>query len=88
MIRIKVTEGKSVGALPHPLHIRTVRVFVNRDYTYGVFINERTLLEMLTGEQVSEYLNSTDSVDLDVSREVAQSILNNGESPYTKQVLF
>lgn len=88
MIKIKVTEGKSVGALPHPLHIRTVRVFVNQDYTYGVFVNERSLLEMLTGEQVSEYLNAGDSVDLDVSRDVAQAILNIGASPYTKQVLF
>jgi hypothetical protein len=87
-MKISVTEGKSHGDRPSAQLSRVVRVFVNNDLHYGVWIDENEVLNRLTQQQVADYLSAQYSIDLDVPVEVAQAILDLGSSPYTRQTLF
>lgn len=84
-MEIHITEHKSKGALKVPDY--AVRVFVDRDYGYGYFVSEHALFEMLSAEQQSQYLAS-DDVKLDVGVDVAQRIIDIGQTPYRKRALF
>lgn len=84
-MEIHITEHKSTGALKVPEY--AVRVFVDRDYGYGYFVAEHALLEMLSSEQQAQYLAS-DDVKLDVAVDVAQRIIDIGQTPYRKPALL
>jgi len=84
-MEIHITEHKSKGALKLPDY--AVRVFVDRDYGYGYFVYEHALFEMLSAEQQAQYLAS-DDVKLDVAVDVAQRIIDIGQTPYKKRVLL
>lgn len=81
MLQILITEFKSHGTLSPS---NTVRVFVDRDYHYGYWVPEDVLYALLTTEQQAEYLGTRRDVTLRVSRDVAQRIINAGETPYKK----
>ena len=87
-MELRVTENKSTvhaGINDHNM----VRVFVDRDFTYGYWINERTLVEeILTLDEADclEYLNS-DTFVLDVDVHTAQRVIDAGATPFTKRVL-
>lgn len=83
LFEILVTEGKSQGHLN--MSDRTVRVFVDKDMTYGKFMSEHDLFAMLSPQQQEEYLGKSD-VSLKVERDVAQTILDVG-SPRSTQKL-
>lgn len=83
-MQIQVTEHKSHGTLnPIP---SAVRVFVDRDYTYGYFVPEDKLYALLTPKQQAQYL-AEDAPTLDVSLEVAEQIIAVGYTIYAKQKL-
>jgi hypothetical protein len=82
-MQIHVTEHKSVGTLsPSPNH--TVRVFVDRDYHYGHFVDELSLVGLLSAEQKAAYLVGAEA-KLDVEPATAQAIIDIGTTPYAKQ---
>lgn len=83
LYELLATEGKSKGTLS-PVG-GTVRVFVDRDLFYGVFIAENKLFELLTPAQQADYLEDS-AARLMVSREVAQQVLDLGV-PRTRRVL-
>lgn len=81
-MQIKVTEHKSIGAL-NPIE-DVVRVFVDGDFHYGYFVPEHQLFGLLTAEQQQDYLRS-DTANLDVPVEVAQKLIDLGQTPFTKR---
>jgi hypothetical protein len=83
-MQVYVTENKSVGHL-QPAFV-TVRVFVDRDFGYGYWINERQLLDILGITDPDEYLTEGQYI-ADVDVHTAQRIINCGVSPYSKRVL-
>lgn len=80
-MEIEVTEHKSVGKID-PMN-SAVRVFVNREFHYGYFVREHDLFGLLTPEQQEKYLQGK-SATLDVSPDVAQKIIDMGQTPYAK----
>lgn len=83
-MKIQVTEHKSVGRL-NPVE-SMVRVFVDNDFSYGYFVPEHALYELLTEEQQVAYLASSDA-HLDVPIEVAEKIVEIGHTPFAKRRL-
>lgn len=82
LLALHVTEYKSVGELKS---ISTmVRVFVDRDYHYGYFVDEHALFALLSPEQQSIYLQGSEA-KLQVSTQLAQQIIDMGETPCAKR---
>lgn len=87
-MELRVTENKSTvhaGINGHNM----VRVFVNRDFAYGYWINERVLVdEILALDEAAglEYLSS-DTFVLDVDVHTAQRVIDRGATPFAKRVL-
>lgn len=85
MIELLVSENKSYD--PVRFFRNRVRVFVDRNYNYGLWIDEDKLFEQLTIDQKKQYLTdrSPQGLYYQVSPEVAQKIVDLGNSPYAKQ---
>lgn len=81
-MKIKVTEHKSVGSLN--MQNNSVRVFVDGDYDYGYFVPELDLFKLLDVEQMESYLGGT-AADLDVTPEIAQTIIDISYTPHQKK---
>jgi len=81
-MQIHITEHKSTGSLRPACFDNCVRVFVDRDYHYGYFINEHELFSKLTEQQQAEYLAADSDVKFEVSQVQAQAIIDRGFSPY------
>lgn len=79
---LKVTEHKHTGSMP--LYKNLVRVFVDKDYDYGYFVDEHDLFALLSEEQQKIYLAKS-YVQFDITPEVAQQIIDMGHTPYTKK---
>lgn len=84
MKKILVTENKSIGSLSNTDY--SVRVFVDHDMTYGYWVSEHTLFELLSAEQQKEYLRGADA-SFYVDTEVANKIIEIGHTPYAKRTL-
>lgn len=54
MFELLVSENKSFD--PVRFYRNRVRVFLNRDYHYGLWIDEDKLFDLLTSEQKKQYL--------------------------------
>lgn len=80
---LQITEHKSLGQVREN---NLVRVFVDDDVDYGLFIHEPDLFALLTPEQQENYLASTEG-RFKVSKPVAQAIIDQGRTPYCKQKL-
>jgi hypothetical protein len=87
MIELCVSENKSFD--PFRFYRNRVRVFLDRDYRYGLWIDEDKLFDLLSDEQKKQYLNdrSTEGMYYEITREVAEEVLETGHSPYKKQKL-
>lgn len=87
MIELLVSEHKSFD--PVRFYNNRVRVFVDRNYQYGLWIDEDRLFDLLTQEQKKQYLTdrTTEGMRYFLSREVAQKVIDLGYSPYAKQRL-
>jgi hypothetical protein len=87
MIEILVSEGKSWD--PVRFYRNRVRVFVNKDYNYGVWVDEDLLFDVLDTEQQRQYLTdrSPEGLTYRVSREAARRIVSQGHSPYAKRLI-
>lgn len=81
-MKIHVTEHKSTGALRSISH--PVRVFVNFDYHYGYWVDEHELVALLDAPQQATYLAAPGDIELDVSTDIAQRIIDTGNTPYKK----
>jgi len=89
MINILITENRSSD--PVRFFRNRVRVFVCKDYDYGFWVDEDRLFSLLDLDQKKEYLTEKEgSLDLQVTREVAEDIVNIGFTPYPhkKQALL
>ena len=85
LVELLVTEHK--GVEPELFFRNTVRVFVNRDYTYGLWVGERELFDMLSEDQKKEYLKPGTYLILQVEVGVAKKVVEAGVSPYSKDNL-
>ncbi len=88
MIELLVTENRSNKK--EWFHNNVVRIFVDRDYSYGYWINEDFLFNALTPDQQKQYLEdqSYSSGQFEVSFEVAQQLIDKGNTPSNKQKLW
>lgn len=86
-IELCVSENKSFD--PVRFFRNRVRVFVDRNYQYGLWIDEDVLFELLTKEQKLQYLTdrTTQGMYYQIEPEVARKIVSLGHSPYAKQVI-
>lgn len=88
MIKLLVTENRS------PIKGRTannvVRIFVDGDYGYGLWINENVLYDLLTPEQQKQYTeeHTFAGAQFEVSFEIAQQLIDKGRTPFNKQKLW
>lgn len=86
-MELLVTEYRN--ACGENRHRNTVRVFLQKDYTYGYWIAEDILFNLLTDEQKKQYIGKDyQSGVFDVSFDTAKDILEKGETPYNKQKLY
>jgi hypothetical protein len=85
MIELLVTENKSWD--PVRFYRNRVRVFLAKNYNYGVWVDEDFLFEVLDLEQKKVYLteHSPSGNKFQVTPEIAKKVLNKGHSPYHKQ---
>jgi hypothetical protein len=81
-MKILCTENKSSGSLN--LGDNLVRVFVNGDYGYGYWVPESQLFNLLSEEQKTLYLETSQAIE--VTEEVVNKITEIGLSPYKKKV--
>lgn len=84
-MELYVTEHKSVGTL-NPWNT-SVRVFIDNDLRYGYFVPEHEMFALLTSEQQQAYLEGN-SARLDVSKEVAQALIDMGHTIHAKPKLI
>lgn len=87
-MELLVTEHKN--AYCQNRHMNTVRVFLQRNLDYGLWINEALLISFLTEDQKKQYITGNDykSCHFDVDFETASKILDNGKTPFKKQKLY
>jgi hypothetical protein len=81
-MHIQITEHKSVGTLRPAAVGNCVRVFVDRDYQYGYFVDEHLVFSKLTEEQQKAYLAAKYEILFDVPEQIAQELIADGYSPY------
>jgi hypothetical protein len=82
MIELLVTENKSRD--PVRFYRNRVRVFLAKDYSYGVWVDEDFLFDTLNEEQKRKYLTDHSESKFTVTPEVAKKILSKGHSPNHK----
>ena len=88
-MELRVTENKStvdVGLTSYNM----VRVFVDRDFSYGYWINEVALTKEilnLNDRELAEYFDAGDTYYVDVDVHTAQRVIDRGATPFTKRVL-
>lgn len=80
-MELLVSENK--GRIPSSFNC--VRIFIQKDYTYGYFIVERELFDLLTVEQQKTY---PDTNYFDITYGQAEKILASGSTPFRKQILY
>jgi hypothetical protein len=87
MIELLVTENKSID--PARFYRNRVRVFLDRNYNYGMWVDEDKLFDLLSLEQKKQYLvdRSPSGCKYNVTREVAQRVLAVGHTHLSKQKL-
>lgn len=85
LVAMHVTENKSIGELALG-GLNVVRVFVDGDYEYGYWLREHKIFSMLDAAQQQAYLAGPEA-KLEVSRDIAQRIIDMGTTPYAKRQL-
>jgi hypothetical protein len=85
MIELFISENKSYD--PVRFFKNRVRVFVDRNYDYGLWIDEDRLFNLLTVEQKKQYLTdrTPQGMYYQLDPRVAQEVVKLGHSPYAKQ---
>lgn len=88
-MEVRVSENKSdANCMLTPWNM--VRVFVDRDFAYGYWINEVALTKeilKLDDAGMAEYFNAGDTYTADVDVDTAQRVIDLGATPFTKRVL-
>jgi hypothetical protein len=86
MIELLVGENKSFD--PVRFYRNRVRVFLNRDYSYGLWVDEDKLFDLLSIDQKKQYLTdrSNQGSYYSLDRETALKVLSIGHTPYQKQI--
>jgi hypothetical protein len=78
-MKILCAENKNLN----PVSGNLVRVFVDGDYSYGYWVDEVQLFDMLTPDQKNDYAQKS-QIELDVTNEIAKQIIEIGLNPYKK----
>jgi hypothetical protein len=87
LIELFVSENKSFD--PVRFLRNRVRVFVDRNYDYGLWIDEDKLFDLLTIDQKREYLaHRKGSLTLHISTEIAKKVVEIGTTPYSKSSML
>lgn len=82
-VELYVTENKSPSLEQVNQH-NVVRIFVNRDFTYGYFVSETLVLESIGKEHHDAYF-ADDDFRIEIYRDVANKLIEAGSTPYTKR---
>jgi uncharacterized protein YaaR (DUF327 family) len=83
MAKLLVTEGRSTKHLSGFKNL--VRVFIDGDYSYGYWFEEKELYNILDEEQKNQYFQVDPIVcNFTISEKVAETIKNLGISPFKK----
>ena len=87
MFELFVSENKSFD--PVRFCRNRVRVFLDKNYAYGLWIDEDKLFDLLSVDQKKQYLTDRTPSGryYELSPEVAQQVLNTGKTPFSKQTL-
>lgn len=87
-MELLVTENRM--AFGEKMGLNSVRIFLQRNYDYGLWIDEDILYALLTFEQKEQYMNddSYSGGRFDISMETAQIVLEKGRTPFNKQKLY
>lgn len=88
MITILISENRSKD--PVRFARNRVRVFVNKDYSYGLWVDEDQLFELLTVDQKRTYLLEPmgNSLTLSVDSKTARKIVDLGYTVESKAKLL
>lgn len=88
MINLQITENRSRD--PVRFARNRVRVFLNKDFSYGFWVDEDRLFDLLTLEQRKDYLtvDIKQSLVFKVSVEVARKIVDFGYTVESKSRIF
>jgi hypothetical protein len=74
MIHIQITEGRSAGKLRDNLK-NSVRVFIRGEHSYGYWMDESRLYDLLDKEQKTQYFQHDPIIwEFYVSKDVANII--------------
>lgn len=87
LIELFVSENKSFD--PVRFLRNRVRVFVDRNYSYGLWVDEDKLFDLLTIDQKKQYLTDRTPQGLyyHICSKTAQKVIDLGYTPYDKQKL-
>lgn len=85
MINLQITENRSKD--PVRFTKNRVRVFINKDFSYGLWIDEDRLFDLLTFEQKKDYLTVSvkQSLVFSISAEVAKKLVDLGYTVDSKR---
>jgi len=84
---IQVTEHRS--STTKWMHNNIVRIFVNKDWSYGYFVNEELVFSKFDEKQKTSYLKcKSDQEQFEIPIEDAQHLIDVGINPYGKQNLI
>jgi hypothetical protein len=88
MVNLYVTEGK--GRDPVKFYRNRVRIFIEKDMSYGLWIDEDFLFEYLNIDQKRMYLsgNSEESRRYVIPKEVAKKLIEKGVTPLSKRPMI
>lgn len=84
-VELLVTENRTTNV--NRFSSNMVRIFVDRNYDYGYWINEAIVYNAFSPEQQKQYLE-TDIYHFDIDIETAQKLIDLGMTPYNKQILL
>ncbi len=91
MIELLITECKSIGYLNCVNNrYNSVRIFLQRNYDYGLWIDEKFMFSLLSEDQQKLYLegDTYKNCTFEISRDIAEKLLEEGYTPYRKQTLY
>ena len=82
MIKLLITEFRNTD--PAKFFRNRVRIFLNGDFSYGLWVDEDRLFDLLSTSQKREYLvtNRSQELSLQVTREVALKVAGISHTPY------
>lgn len=87
MINLLITENRNFD--PVRFARNRVRVFVGKDFSYGFWVDEDRLFELLSIDQKREYLTQKKAnLEFKVDAKVARKVVDAGYTPHGKSAIL